>query len=205
MTIADPTEKRPLGGGARSVLMDSINRNQPEENRADLSGPEAAARIKDLAERAESCIFCTEVATPGSSRARPMAVQQVDEQGHLWFLSASDSHKNEEVARDPVVHLYFQANAHAGFLSITGTVNTSRDRAKIEELWKPIMKTWFTGGIDDPRITVLRVTPTEGYYWDTKHGRAVAGLKMLIGAAIGKTLDDSIEGTLSFPRQPGWS
>jgi hypothetical protein len=31
---------------------------------------------------------------------------------------------------------------------------------------------------------------------DTKHGTAVAGVKMLIGAAIGKTLDDSIEGTL---------
>jgi hypothetical protein len=30
------------------------------------------------------------------------------------------------------------------------------------------------------------------------HGKAVAGLKMLIGAAIGKTLDDSIEGTLGF-------
>ncbi len=58
------------------------------------------------------------------------------------------------------------------------------------------MKTWFTEGVDDPRITVIRVQPNEGYYWDTKHGSAVAGIKMLIGAAISKTLDDSIEGTL---------
>ena len=42
------------------------------------------------------------------------------------------------------------------------------------------------------------MTPTGGYYWDTKHGNAIAGVKMLIGAAIGKTLDDSIEGTLAF-------
>jgi len=41
------------------------------------------------------------------------------------------------------------------------------------------------------------VTPTEGYYWDNKHGSAVAGVKMLIGAAIGKTLDDSIEGQVT--------
>ncbi len=184
--------------------MDSINQNQPEQNHADLSGAAAAAKIKDLAGRAESCFFCTEAATHGSSHSRPMAVQQVDEQGTLWFLSSADSHKNEEVALDPVVHLYFQASAHSGFLTLTGTVNTSRDRAKIEELWKPIMKTWFTEGIDDPRITVLRVTRTEGYYWDTKHGRAVAGLKMLVGAAIGKTLDDSIEGQLLFPRPPGY-
>ena len=66
----------------------------------------------------------------------------------------------------------------------------------IKELWEPILKTWFTEGIDDPRITAIRVTPTDGYYWDTKHGNAVAGVKMMIGAMIGKTLDDSIEGTL---------
>lgn len=47
-----------------------------------------------------------------------------------------------------------------------------------------------------PHITVIQVAPTEGYYWDTRHGTAVAGAKMLVGAMIGKTLDDSIEGTL---------
>jgi general stress protein 26 len=72
----------------------------------------------------------------------------------------------------------------------------STDKGKIRELWEPILKTWFTGGIDDPRITVIKVAPVEGYYWDTKHGSAIAGVKMLIGAAIGKTLDDSIEGTV---------
>ena len=39
--------------------------------------------------------------------------------------------------------------------------------------------------------------PDRGLLLDTKHGNAVAGVKMLIGAAIGKTLDDSIEGKLT--------
>jgi hypothetical protein len=56
-----------------------------------------------------------------------------------------------------------------------------QQRMKIEELWSPLIKTWFTEGVDDPRITVIKVTPTEGYYWDNKHGSAVAGVKMLIG------------------------
>ena len=176
--------------------MDSINRQQPEQNHADLTGADAVRKIKELAEKAETCFFCTDITTSGSSGTRPMAVQQIDDAGNLWFLSASDSHKNEEVALDPVVRLYFQASAHSGFLTLTGTVSSSRNHAKIQELWKPIMKTWFTEGEDDPRITVLKFTPQEGYYWDTKHGKAVAGIKMLIGAAIGKTLDDSIEGTL---------
>jgi general stress protein 26 len=80
---------------------------------------------------------------------------------------------------------------------LRGTATTSRDKAKIKELWSPVVKTWFTEGVDDPRMTVIKVTPSEGYYWDTKHGKAVAGMKMLIGAALGKTLDDSIEGNLA--------
>ena len=51
--------------------------------------------------------------------------------------------------------------------------------------------------MDDPRITVIEVTPTDGYYWDTKHGTMVAFIKMIAGAISGKTLDDSIQGELS--------
>ncbi len=176
--------------------MDSINRNQPEHNHANLHASEAIAKIKELVKEAESCFFCTAVTEHDSVGARPMAVQEVDDAGHLWFLSADDSHKNEELIRDPSVRLYFQGSAHSDFLLLDGTATVSKDKTKIKELWKPIMKTWFTAGVDDPRITVIQLAPTSGYYWDTKHGMAGAGVKMLIGAATGKTLDDSIEGKL---------
>lgn len=111
-------------------------------------------------------------------------------------MSPSDSDKNREIETNPEVRLFFQASKHAGFLSLSGTATFSRDRALIEELWQPLFKTWFTQGKDDPRITVVEVAPTSGYYWDNKHGSMVAGTKMLIGAIIGKTLDDSVQGTL---------
>jgi general stress protein 26 len=81
-------------------------------------------------------------------------------------------------------------------LEIHGRATITQDKAKIKELWHPTIGSWFTEGIDDPRITVIKVTPSEGYYWDTKHGNAVAGIKIMIGALLGKTLDDSIEGNL---------
>ena len=81
-------------------------------------------------------------------------------------------------------------------MNIYGTAIISQDKEKIKELWEPILKVWFTEGIDDPRISVIKVEPTEGYYWDTKHGQAVAFIKRLAGAAMGKTTDDSIEGKL---------
>lgn len=57
--------------------MDSINRNQTGDHRQDLRGTDAIARIKELAGKAHTCFFCTEVLSPGSSGARPMSVQEV--------------------------------------------------------------------------------------------------------------------------------
>ena len=176
--------------------MDSINRQQPEDNLDHLTGRRAVERIEDAVEKAETCFFCTHTAVGGSSGVRPMAVRKVDDEGNLWFLSADDSHKNRELDADSHVDLYFQGSAHSDFLHLAGDATVSRDKQRIKELWSPLIKTWFTEGVDDPRITVIKVTPREGYYWDTKHGMAVAGVKMMIGAMIGKTLDDSIEGRL---------
>lgn len=175
--------------------MDSINKNQPEHNRANLQGHAAIEKIKELAED-KNCFFCTHIKSADSSGARPMHVLQVDSAGNLWFLSAIDSFKNQELQDNPEVKLYFQGSAHSDFLELEGYATLSTDKAKIKDLWKPVIKTWFTEGIDDPRITVIKFAPIDGYYWDTKHGHAVAGMKMLLGAALGKTMDDSIEGKL---------
>jgi len=59
---------------AAESSMDSINRNQSEENRADLAGAEAVAKIRELVKSAQTCFFCT-AATPagganGAGRGR---------------------------------------------------------------------------------------------------------------------------------------
>ena len=177
--------------------MSSIDRNQPEKNRENLEAQEAVSKIKEIVDKAQNCFFCTAVPTGESGAARPMNVRQVDDEGNLWFLSANDSHTNEELALDPSVKLYFQGSEHSDFLHLNGHATISTDRAKIEELWEPVLRTWFTEGVDDPRITVIKVAASDGYYWDTKHGNVVAGVKMLIGSVLRKTLDDSIQGKLT--------
>lgn len=178
--------------------MDSINRNQPELNRRDLSGAEAIARVKDMAQDADTCFFCTAASLGPSRGVRPMSLREADDNGALWFLSSIDSHKNQELALDPNVKLYFQTGKHSGFLELDGQAEVSQDKARIRQLWNFMLRTWFTEGEDDPRITVLKVVPRSGYYWDNKHGDAVAGAKVAVGAIVGKTLDDSIEGRLTF-------
>ena len=177
--------------------MDSIDRNRPEDHIEDLQGQEAVKKIREMVEQAKTCFFCSAVVTGESNGDRPMHVMQVDEEGSLWFLSARDSRKNQELAIDPSVRLYFQGCMDADFMQLNGTAVISTDREKIREIWTPLAKTWFTEGEDDPRISVIKVTPSQGYYWDTRHGLAVAGVKMLLGPVLKKTMDDGIEGKLN--------
>lgn len=144
--------------------MDSINRHQAEDTHHHLSGANAITRIREMAEDAESCFFCTNARQSETGGVRPMGVEKIDEAGHFWFLSASDSHKNSEIEADPQVRIFMQGSKHAGFLALNGKANISRDPALIEELWDPIMKTWFIECKDDPRITVIEFVPESGYY-----------------------------------------
>ena len=177
--------------------MDSINQQQPEKNHEDLIGAEAGEKIKELAEKNNTCYFCTKITSGEPLRTRPMSAQKVGKDGSFWFLSSDDSHKNADIQADNRVQLLFQGSAHSDFLSVYGVATISKDKNLIKELWEPILKTWFTEGEDDPRITVIKVETREAYYWDNKHGDAVAFVKMAAGAIMGKTLDDSIEGNLT--------
>lgn len=176
--------------------MDSINRQQVEENHQDLQGNKAGEKIKELAGKSNTCFFCTGIKKGQPITVRPMSVQKMDEAGNFWFLSANDSHKNQDIQQDNKVQLLFQGSAHSDFLSVYGTASISTDKELIKELWEPIFKTWFTDGVDDSRISVIKVQTEEGYYWDNKHGNAIALVKMAAGAIMGKTMDDSIEGEL---------
>ena len=177
--------------------MDSINQQQPEDNFKDLEGKEAFRKIKELTEKATTCFFCTKINTGGPFSTRPMSVQKVDDDGVIWFLSANDSHKNYEILTDSFIQLLFQGSDYSDFLNLYGRASINQDKEKIKELWEPILKTWFTDGVDDSRLSVIKFEPQEGYYWDTKHNMAIGLIKRVTGAIMGKTLDDSIEGNLT--------
>jgi general stress protein 26 len=164
-----------------------------------LSRAEAVEKMKELAEKIDMCMFCTLPET-FPMQTRPMSTQKVDADGNLWFLSSIGSHKNEEIAEDSHVQLIYSDPGSMSFMTVHGRASISRDQKKIDELWKAHAKAWFTEGKDDPRISVIRVKADEAYYWDTKHNKMVAFLKMMAAMATGKTMDDGVEGTLEPKR-----
>ncbi len=159
---------------------------------------DAIKKLQELAGDARIAMLCTNL-TQAPFSTCPMATQKVDEAtGVLWFFSSNDSQHNREIENDSRVQLIYANNGDSSYLTVFGLAEVLYDQAKIEELWTPLVKVWFQGGKDDPNLRLIKVTPQEGFYWDTKHGKMMSFLKMLASIAVGKTMDGGIRGSLDI-------
>ncbi len=162
-----------------------------------LKSNEAIDKLKSLIDNNKTAIFCTEL-TKLPITSRPMAVQEVDDEGNLWFISSATSNKNFEIKKDDDVQLFFSNSSSSQFLSFYGHATIYNDEEKIEELWNPIAKAWFEDGKDDVKVTIIKVSPSNVYYWDTKDGKIISLIKMAGAAILGTKPDIGVEGKLKI-------
>jgi len=161
-----------------------------------LNNAQAIEKIKAIAGDIKIAVFCTEL-TQIPIHSRPMSVQDIDEQGNLWFISSMESNKNFEIQKDNQVQLFFSNTSNSQYLSVYGHATIYTDQQKIDELWSPIAKIWFEEGKKDPKVTIIKVAPANAYYWDTKDGKIITLLKMASAALFGTTNDIGVEGKLN--------
>lgn len=159
-----------------------------------LSRTDAVKKIKELSEKAKFCMFCTELEKLPIN-TRPMSLQETDDEGNLWFISSDASNKNFQIKDDNRVQLIFMNNSDSEYLSVFGEANIYKDRATIEDKWSSMANAWFDGK-DDPNVSIIRVTPKDTYYWDTKAGKLVSLITFAAAAITGNKTDnsDGIEG-----------
>ncbi len=165
-------------------------------NPTNLDQKDAVKKLQELTEDINIAMFCTNLKTDDGSTCRPMGTQKVDEEGNIWFFSEKNSEKNSEILSDNRVQLFYAHPGKNSYAVVNGEAKILFDRAKIDELWSPLVKTWFKEGKDDPSISLIKVVPTSAYYWDTKGNRMINFFKMLASVATGKTLVDAEEGNL---------
>ncbi len=163
-----------------------------------FASQEAISKLQELAENARIAMLCTNLTQLPFSTC-PMSTQQVEDgTGVIWFFSSNDSQHNRDIEQDSRVQLIYANNGDSSYLTIFGTAEVLHDRSKIDELWTPLAKVWFQGGQDDPNLRLIKVTPQEGFYWDTKHGKMISFLKMIASISTGKTMDGGIQGSLTL-------
>jgi general stress protein 26 len=165
-------------------------------NYAQLNGTDAINQLKEIVDHQRICMLVTDP-TSFPPNTRPMAVGEVDDSGAFWFLALRTSEKFDDIAKDPRVTLHIANPSDQEFLTIHGHCEVLSDMARKKELWSVFAKAWVPDGVENPDLRALKVTPDDGYYWDTKEGKVVAAVKIGFAMFTGKVGDDGgVEGRL---------
>ena len=147
----------------------------------DLELHKLKEEIKDI-----RTAMLTTMREDGNFHSRPMSVNEMDEDGTMWFFSHEDSNKVAEIRKNNRVSLGFSDTGAETYVATSGMAEVVKDQAKINDLWNDALKTWFPNGKDDPNVTLLKVTTHSGEYWDRPGGKMMLLFEVAKGAITGK-------------------
>lgn len=152
----------------------------------------------EMVNEAKICMMITEEKDAENLSGRPMAINKVEEDGSIWFFTKETSHLADELEIDKKVSLAIISESNDTYLMIHGRAELSEERAKIEELWKPMLKAWFPKGVDDPDMKLICVKPNIVDYWDTKTNKMVQLMNMAKSIVQGKQFQGGERGKLNL-------
>lgn len=160
------------------------------------SREESIKKLNDLIKDVQVAMLTT--IDWGVLRSRPMQTQEAEFDGTLWFFTSSDTHKADEIAKDPRVNVSYAAPASNTYVSVSGMAEIVEDRAKIEELWNPIYKAWFPKGLDDPTLCLLKATVEQAEYWDASSSTIVQVVGFVKALVTGERADGGDHGKVNL-------
>jgi general stress protein 26 len=135
-----------------------------------LSGVEATEKVRSLLKHYRSTMLTTMVGH--EVHTRPIGLQGKAEEfdGILWFFADDRSRNVRDIGEGAVTSLIFESVDADTYLHLKGRAVVVRDRQKMEELFTPIIKTWFPEGLGDPHLTLIAFDAVRGDFWDSKAG-----------------------------------
>ncbi|MBX9759007.1 MAG: pyridoxamine 5'-phosphate oxidase family protein [Beijerinckiaceae bacterium] len=131
-----------------------------------------AQKLYELIDDIRICMMTT-TGDDGRIFSRPMYALKPDEAGDLWFFTRLASPKVNEFGADGQINLAFSHPGKQHYVSVSGRAELVRDQLIIDEKWAEPMRTWFPDGKDDPQLTLVRVHPQTGEYWDSPSSAVV--------------------------------
>jgi general stress protein 26 len=134
----------------------------------------------------------------GKFRSRPMSTQEMDENGDLWFFTSDETHKVEEIEADSRVLVAYSQPDDNTYVSVFGRAELVKDKAKIEELWNPILKAWFPDGLDDLHLSLLKISVEEAEYWDSPNSKLVQIAGFVKALVTGQQAKGGDHGTVNL-------
>lgn len=148
---------------------------------------DATEKVKDLISDIKIAMLTNVDRGQGRLVSRPMAVQEVEDDGTLWFFADDTSPKADQLEADPTVNIALTSKDT--WVSIAGRATVVEDKAKIHELWNKGVEAWFPDGPDSPGVALLRVDPDSAEYWDSPGSKISTALAYAKSKVTGERPD----------------
>jgi general stress protein 26 len=155
-----------------------------------LQGDAAFRKVSELLKNFPITFMVT--VNNGEISARPIGIVggSSDFDGTLWFITDKRSRKVHAIESGAQTTLLMQNDKEGAYLNLVGRASVVDDRAKLEEVYTALQRTWFPKGLDDPDITLVRFDAVEANYWDSHDSYlrlAAAFAKSIVTRTPGKS------------------
>ena len=127
----------------------------------------------------------TNIDADGNLVSRPMSPMEMDRNGALWFFIDLRHAKVEHMG---AANLSFADANRATFVSMSGRGQIHMDRARIAQLWTPLVRPWFPDGADSEHLALLKFVPDAAEYWDAPHSKMMRMVALAASVIAGKPI-----------------
>ena len=132
--------------------------NSPEQT------SDQQTKVHDLIRKTRLAML-TSVGPDGRLVSKPMATQDVEFDGDVWFIAERASEKVRNIEARPEVNVAYSDNS--SWVSLSGTASVVDDPAKLAELWNTFTDAWMEGGPENPNNVLIKVDAHSAEYWDS--------------------------------------
>jgi len=141
-----------------------------------MSDAESISKVTDIINDSHIGMFTT-INEEGALVSRPLAVQEVKDDGDMWFFTSANSSQVAHIRANPAVNVSFGQRTE--WVSVAGTAELVTDRQLIHDKWNQVVEAWFPDGPDTPEVVLLRVDSDSAEYWTSPGGTAATVLQWI--------------------------
>ncbi len=141
-----------------------------------MPNDETISKVTDIINDSRIGMFTT-INDEGALVSRPLAVQDVKDDGDLWFFTSVDTSQVAHIRANPAVNVSFGKGTE--WVSVAGTAEVVTDRQLIHEMWNQVVEAWFPDGPDTPEVVLLHVGSDSAEYWTSPGGTAATVLQWI--------------------------
>ncbi len=127
----------------------------------------------------------TNIDADGNLVSRPMSPIEMDRNGALWFFIDLRHAKVEHMG---AANLSFADADRAIFVSMSGRGQIHMDRARIVQMWTPLLRPWFPDGAESEHLALLKFVLDAAEYWDAPRSKMIRMVALAASVIAGKPI-----------------